>query len=717
MTTTPQQAAEEFAANVIQNGYEIEAIYEYQDAKGIPVYWKIRARNSISGAKWIRPMKPIDEGYSLSEPLVAGGKPLYRLPSIAEEPAAPVWIVEGENKVEALRQLGLCATTSGSATSADRTDWKPLAQRSVIIWPDNDDAGKMYAKAVTNKLTRIGRQIKLIDVKQLKLPVAGDVVDWLKMHPTATKADIEALPSIEQQTSVQLTVTKPLSTEALTKELAGLSPLEYERRRKKVADDLGVRLTSLDAEVEKLRPPSPGKSGAMFVVPEPWPESVAGNALLDDLSDTFSRYLILPDNAADALALWTMFTYCHDAVFISPILGFLSPDKRCGKTTALSLIGALAHKALSTSNITAASIYRAVERWKPTLIIDEADTFLKKSDELRGIINSGHGRDNAYVIRTTGVDFDPTKFSTFCPKAIALIGQLPPTLADRAIIIQMKRKMSDEKVERFRADRTEGTLNLKRQALRWSSDHMSELSTMDPAVPEEFNDRAADNWRPLLSIADLAGGNWSQRARQAMASLSGEIADDTAGIMLLEDVNDAFKLRDPGPISSTSLVTALTRITERSWGTWNRGKPISPTQVARLLKPFGISSKNFRSVTGVQKGYDREQFDDAFGRYIFRTAATPLQVSSSVGSACSGVVAATNPTVAGDVMANAVETKGCSGVAANGDNLDDNAIKEAEALKAKFSTYVPEDWVEEPEYYDGVVKADPPSQGVDEQKH
>lgn len=714
MTTTPQQAAEEFAANVIQNGYEIEAIYEYQDAKGIPVYWKIRARNSMSGAKWIRPMKPIDEGYSLSEPLVAGGKPLYWLPSIAEEPAAPVWIVEGENKVEVLRQLGLCATTSGSATSADRTDWKPLAQRSVIIWPDNDDAGKMYAKAVTNKLTRIGRQIKLIDVKQLNLPVAGDVVDWLKMHPTATKADIEALPSIEQQTSVQLTVTKPLSTEALTKELAGLSSLEYERRRKKVADDLGVRVTSLDAAVEKLRPPSTNTSGMLFVEPDPWLTPVAGDVLLDELSKTFSRHLVLPDNAADAMALWVMSTYCHDVARISPILGFLSPDKRCGKTTALSLVGALVRKSLPTSNITAAPLFRSIEKYNPTLVIDEADTFLKKSDELRGIINSGHNRDNAFVIRSCGDDHEPTKFSTFCPKAIALIGQLPPTLTDRSIVIQMKRKRPDEKVARFRADKTDGALDLKRQALRWSSDHMSVLSTMDPTVSEEFNDRAADNWRPLLSIADLAGGNWSRRARQAMASLSGEIADDTAGIMLLEDVNDAFKLQKTGTISSTNLVSALTRITERSWGSWNRGKPISPTQVARLLKPFGISSKNFRTTTGVQKGYDREQFDDAFSRYVSRTAATPLQASSSASSVCSGVVTATNPTVAGDVGANAVETKGCSVVAANGGKLDDNAIKEDEALKAKFSTYVPCEY--EIETYDGVVKVDPPLRGADAQK-
>jgi putative DNA primase/helicase len=77
--------------------------------------------------------------------------------------------------------------------------------------------------------------------------------------------------------------------------------------------------------------------------------------------------------------------------------------------------------------VTAPVVFRAVEKWKPTLLIDEADTFLHDSDELRGVLNSGHNRRSAIIIRTVGEDHEPKQFSTWCPKVISKIGKLPPT--------------------------------------------------------------------------------------------------------------------------------------------------------------------------------------------------------------------------------------------------------------------------------------------------
>lgn len=173
-----------------------------------------------------------------------------------------------------------------------------------------------------------------------------------------------------------------------------------------------------------------------FEEPEPWPESVNGAVLLDDLLATCQRYLILPDGAGVALCLWIIHSWAHDAAHVSPVLGITSPSMRCGKSNVLKLLGALVYRTLHTSSITAAALFRAVEKWRPTLLIDEADSFLGDKEELRGVLNSGHSRSGAFVIRTVGKDFEPRRFSTWAPKAIAMIGKLPGTLADRSIRIE-----------------------------------------------------------------------------------------------------------------------------------------------------------------------------------------------------------------------------------------------------------------------------------------
>jgi putative DNA primase/helicase len=79
------------------------------------------------------------------------------------------------------------------------------------------------------------------------------------------------------------------------------------------------------------------------------------------------------------------------------------------------------------------------------LLLDEADTFVDGNEELRGILNSGHTGDQAYVIRCNPVTLEPERFSVWCPKSIALIGSLSGTLADRSIEIRMERKTRDRK--------------------------------------------------------------------------------------------------------------------------------------------------------------------------------------------------------------------------------------------------------------------------------
>jgi len=258
-----------------------------------------------------------------------------------------------------------------------------------------------------------------------------------------------------------------------------------------------------------------GKNGTAILLAdvEPWESPVDGAALLTDIVAIVDRHAILPAGAAVAFALWLRHTYVLDAFDVSPYLGVTSPEKRCGKTVVLELTQAMARKPLPAANITPAALFRTIEAHTPTLLIDELDTFLKDNEELRGVLNSGHRKATAVVIRLAGDDHEPRTYSTWCPKIIAMIGNLPETLADRSIPITMRRKTPDEETQRIRFDRLMRECEpIRQKAARWSDDHIGVIRDSEPDVPEALNDRAQDLWRPLLAIAEVVGKNWTGKA-------------------------------------------------------------------------------------------------------------------------------------------------------------------------------------------------------------
>lgn len=362
-----------------------------------------------------------------------------------------------------------------------------------------------------------------------------------------------------------------------------------------------------------------GQGDAIFLpTPEPWPTPVDGARLLDDITRAVTRFVSLPKEAADAVALFAVNAHAHDAGDISPILCVNSAVKRSGKTTLLSVLSAFVPRHLFTSNITPAGIFRIVQEFKPTLLIDEADSFLALSDETRGLLNSGHNRKTAVIIRLVGDNHEPRAFSTWCPKAIALIGKLPDTLADRSIIVTMKRKGKGDKVERFRVRKLKELEPLCRQAARWAKDNLVALSLADPEVPDALDDRAADNWRPLLAIADLAGGDWPARARKAALALSSDDTrtDSEIGVLLLGDLRAIFEKRDVDRLASSEILKDLIALEERPWSDWRHGRPLTARHLAKLLEPFGIKPDVLWIGGTTVRGYGKDKMEDAFLRYL-----------------------------------------------------------------------------------------------------
>ena len=462
-------------------------------------------------------------------------------------------------------------------------------------------------------------------------------------------------------------------------ELRRDNPSKYETVRSQLKS-VGVRVSELDQHIKKgERSEDTAVNGSILDWPDedPWPEPVDGAELLDEIVSVFKRYLVLPAHAAEAMAIWVIHSHALDASYFAPRLALLSPEKRCGKTTTLSVLHDLVRKPLPASNITPAALFRSIDLACPTLLIDEADTFLKDKDELRGILNSGHQRAQAFVLRVAGDDHTPVKFSTWTSISIAMIGKLPETLADRSIVIPLARKKPEDKVENFRSDNAGQFAPLKQKIVRWVEDNFAALRSWDGEVPSELHDRAKDNWRPLLAIADTAGGHWPDTARSAARGLSKNDDESSASVELLVDIKQIFETRDLDRMPTNEILSELHDIEERRWSDWRKGKPLNPSQFARMVKPFGVSPGSIRLEQGrTAKGYKLGDFEDAFSRYLPAQAGTPSQPAESVDL---GQYSAVTPEkiVPAKISPNPKVGNGCDVVPANmltSDEKQDNSL-------------------------------------------
>jgi len=448
---------------------------------------------------------------------------------------------------------------------------------------------------------------------------------------TASKADPSAM-SADAETGQTDLLSVAVSR------LAALSALEYDRVREGEAKSLGVRLSTLDRVVAQTHGSTDTKSPAALVEDlEPWPVPVEGALWLEQIHQLLIRHAVLPEGAASALSLWVLGSYAYDAFRIWPKLCITSPEKRCGKTTLMEVLGGLCQRALVASGISPAAVFRVIEAWRPTLLIDEADTFLSGNEELRGVINSGHTKSGAFVIRTVGDDHEPRRFSTWAPMAIAMIRLPPGTILDRSLLIRLRRKLPGERVAKLPLGFAEDNLPLRRQALRWARDHLEPLRRMVPRLPASTNDRALDNWTPMFALAEAAGGNWPQRAIEAFHYLNQADEDeDAVGPMILSDIRRVFAGRGLQRLHAQELIEGLLELEERPWAEWRHGKPLTTTGLARLLRPYRIASRQLRIGHTNRNGYEWEDFRDAFARYLVadppEPTSTPLQAKGDKAS-------------------------------------------------------------------------------------
>ena len=297
----------------------------------------------------------------------------------------------------------------------------------------------------------------------------------------------------------------------------------------------------------------------------------------------------------------------------------------------LTLIELLVPEGNRTDSVSAAAIYHQLERWPRTvLLVDEADGLnLLRSHALRSVFNSGHRRGGGVSRFVGGWS---RRYPTFAPLAIAAIGMLPLPLLHRSIVINMQRSAAQLR----RLDEADAAFAWTRKAIRdWAA--KVQLTT-DPEMPSSLRNRAADNWRSLLSIAD--GFGYGETARAAATALSADRLDEDVGVQLLIDVRTIFQAGEIDRIGSAALVEQLIGLDEGQWGEWrgpNDDRPpcrLTQPQLAQLLRPFGINSRTIwplRRRPGDKsiRGYVRSQFEQAWAAYC-PPADTPTQSSKII---------------------------------------------------------------------------------------
>jgi hypothetical protein len=534
----------------------IEAVYSYLDEEGDLLYQQVRR---------------IPKRFSFRQPAENGGwkwslegirKVPYWLPEVMS--AEEVFVVEGEKDVESLRRWGLTATCNPGGAGKWKDEYsKFLKGKRVVVLQDNDEPGRKHALAVVQSVAPYAAEVQLV----LPFQEAKDVSDWIANGGTK-----EQFRKLVEETSAY----KPSMESSI------------------VAD---------------------GESGQI----DPTVPLLQGVKLVRKLELFFQRRVILPSGLALVLALWVIGTYLYDIFDCYPYICITSPTKRCGKTLLAELIGLISARSKTTVNVSEAALFRMIEMFRPTIIMDEAETLANRKSEraqfLLSLLNAGH-RKNANVIRCVGPDHTPREFPVYCPKVLLAIGNLPDTFRDRSVIVAMRRRRNDEQVARYRY-REVSQKGSRRAALTrlWADAHRKQIESGYLNQPLDFlEDREADNWAPLFAIAAVAVPDRANELKQIAMRLgkakNALDVDDSDNLRLLSDVRRIFTKNKVNRISTSELLSELQRTDESPWG------ELTQYKLARTLKPFGISSRQLWIRERNVRGYEHADFEPVFESYL-----------------------------------------------------------------------------------------------------
>lgn len=370
------------------------------------------------------------------------------------------------------------------------------------------------------------------------------------------------------------------------------------------------------------------------------PTTIDGAALLDEVEAFHRRFNVFPTEAAFvAVALWDAHAHLLDCFDSTPRIAFLSPEPGSGKTRALEIVETLVPQPMTAVNASAAALFRSVSAGtgKPTILFDEIDTVFGPkagdNEELRGFLNAGHRRTGVtYRCIGDGGNQTVQAFPSYCAVAVAGLGSLPDTILSRSVVIRMRRRARNERVEPFRARIHEAEGHALRDRLAtWAEQARDQVMGAWPEMPDGVTDRPADVWEPLLAVADAIGGHWPQRAREACVTLvKASKANDkgSLGVRLLTDLRDHVMV-GIDRLPTVAILDRLNALDDAPWADLN-GKPLDNRRLSRMLAEYmtadnePITSRNIKTAGSVLKGYYASDLHDAWQRYCPPPPESPL---------------------------------------------------------------------------------------------
>lgn len=413
----------------------------------------------------------------------------------------------------------------------------------------------------------------------------------------------------------------PHSPGALTKRLEQLSYMslrDFEHVRGAEAKRLGMRKPVLDKEVKAGRDQGE-KKNQFDDGHDPWPDPMETGALLEEVLETYRHYVFAPEHHLHVLACATINTWCLEAFNMTFRIILQSPEYSCGKSQVIDTLEKLSCNPFKSDNATQAVMYHLIHKCSPTVLLDEIDSLSPEHREgLVNILNAGNKRGaQVWRVEGEGGKRDAVGYNCFAPTIIAGIGRgkFPPATISRAIVLGMKRKPREYRIRRLRAYDPTG---LRRKCRRWAMDHIEELRSSQPDLPDELNDRQQDVWESLFAIAEVAGGEWPNRIREAALKLHNISTDEmrSTGNELMRHIKTVLDEVEGERIHTKKLLEKLNELDEAGYGDWNNHEGMKPKELNRKLAEYDITPRRMRIGDDNLVGWDREQFTEAWNTYL-----------------------------------------------------------------------------------------------------
>lgn len=623
-----------------------------------------RAREPISARKFRRP-----EGAMMVEVLTTGQTVIP--PTLHPETAQPYRWIDDDLTLFTVPVEELSQITAGhiAALEAALAQWtaprrKHLAPRSIANEPTLPTRMRAYAGAALRAEAELlrntqkgGRNRRLFDAAcKLGRYVHHDVLTTDELESALfDSCRTNGLMAEEGQRACQATIASglhkadgddlPVLGERSRKNgngSAGSSTMDCGEIERRVLEmmDLGLSDKEIEADIGPLpniaalrrqwngegrrvraHARSAVNGGARSNV------QIDGTALLDRTHTFLGRFVAFPsEDAHVAHTLWIAHTHAMDAWDTTPRLAFLSPEPASGKTRALEASELLVPNPIEAVNVSPAYLFRKVGSpdGRPTILFDEIDTVFgpKAGDheDLRALLNAGHRKGalvGRCVVRGKAIDTEETE--SYCAVALAGLGNLPETILSRSVVVRMRRRAPDERVEPFRRRLLlEEGERLRSDLTAWAASAIGDVIDAWPDIPEQIKDRDADIWEALLTVADVAGGEWPARARAAALALVAQSKESSPslGLRLLADIRAIFETAEmPDVMPTEAILRKLHALPEAPWSDM-KGKPITDRWLSSSLSKYEIKPGSIRVGDSVLRGYKRTALHDAWMRYL-----------------------------------------------------------------------------------------------------